>query len=67
MGRTAEAVWGDGGGEQGWGLSAPGGRVGPAGCLVGQVQLVFCSCVVVKISVGLIILTAPHRDKSPWL
>lgn len=56
-----------GGGEQGWGLTAPGDCVGPAGCLVGQVQLVFCSCVLVKIRVGLIILTAPHRDKSLWL
>lgn len=34
--------------------------------LVGQVQLVFCSCVVIKICVGLIILTAPHRGESSW-
>lgn len=60
----AEAVWGGWWREQGWGLTAPGGPVGPAGCLVGQAQLVFCSCVVVKIRVGLIILTVPHRDQS---
>lgn len=63
-GRTSEAVWGDSGGEQGWGLTAPGDHVGPPGCLAGQVQLVFCSWVMVKICVGWITLTAPHRDKS---
>lgn len=63
-GQDRRGSLGGGGGEQGWGLTAPGGRVGRAGCLVGQVQLVFCSCAVIKICVGLIILTAPHRDKS---
>lgn len=62
-GQDSRGSLGDGGEEQGWGLTAPGGGVGPAGCL-GQVQLVFCSCVVVKICVGLIVLMAPHRDKS---
>lgn len=51
-GQDSRGSLGGDGGEQGWGLIAPGGHVGPAGCLVGQVHLVFCSCLVIKICVG---------------
>lgn len=61
-GRGSLGGWWKGAGlgsHSSWG-SCGASRVG----LVGQVQLVFCSCVAVKIHVGLMILTVPHRDKS---